>query len=219
MESGGTSIHPATATLKYGHDAQVASEKRGNVKKGGNKGERVYGMFLALAKKGVITQDDLRKIGKDDIPNTIDTRYRQHVINCLEMTEFALQGDGGEGRANITILAEANEETREVVDAAIALETACLNKLFECEETTAELNTRLKKNFLGVGDRIKKYKKRIHDTKKELDLPRDKEACKEKLIDISELKQLQKDASPPIHPAFDGFARVKKKQKTSDTSE
>lgn len=121
LESGGTSIPPATATLKYGHDAQVASEKRGNVKKGGNKGERVYGMFLALAKKGVITRDDLRKIGKDDIPATIDTRYRQHVINCLEMTEFALQGDGGEGRANITILAEANEETREVVDAAIAL--------------------------------------------------------------------------------------------------
>ena len=67
----------------------------------------------------------------------------------------------------------------------------------------------------GVGTRIKTYKQKIHDAKEKLKLQHAKKPCDEKLIDIKELKRLEKDSRPSIDPAFDKFPR--KKQKTANT--
>lgn len=208
--AGGSEETRYPTELQYGHDAQVASEKNGQ----GNKGERVFGIFLALATDGKITQSDLTKVGKDDIPMQYK-RNRQLVINCLEMTELALEGKGKEGRSDIETLVQSDAQSLEATNAALRLETACCNKLFECEETTAELNPKKKKTMTGVGTRIKTYKQKIHDAKEKLKLQHAKKPCDEKLIDIKELKRLEKDSRPSIHSAFDKFPR--KKQKTANT--
>lgn len=211
--AGGSEETPYPTELQYGHDAQVASEKSGQ----GNKGERVFGIFLALATDGKITQSDLTKVGKDDMPLQY-RRNRQLVMNCLEMTELALEGKGEEGRSDIETLVQSDAQSLEATNAALRLETACWDKLFECEETEPALHPRKKKNITGVGDRVKIYKKKIHDIKSKLKLQHANKPCDEKLIDIKELKQLEKDSRPSIDPAFNKFPRVvRKKQKTAHT--
>ena len=93
------------------------------------------------------------------------------------------------------------------MDAAVRLETACVNKLFECEETNAELHPRKKKYLTGLGDIIKKYRQKIHKTKETVN-----QACDKPLIEISELKALdeQEGRLKAIHPAFNAFKRRKK---------
>jgi hypothetical protein len=188
-------------SLSYGYDARLAAEEKGN------KGDRLMNV-LRLAELGKIEQLNMATLSKSDLPHEF-RENSQLLINCLEMTEFALRGVS---RSDVDILynyTPASPKGPKVNDAASCLETLCADKLFECEERNARDHPRLKKTFVALGTHIRKYKSDIHDLKAAAS-----KSHLEPLISIEEYKELQPSARPDIHSAYDSFPR-KKKQKTT----
>lgn len=168
----------------------------------GDNGKRLMSLFVTLSVDGGINEDSF---GQSTIPK--DAKNKQLFKNCLELAEFA------GNKSDISILANKNKKNSvvDVQNAAVALEKACVEKLFEFEGTTAEADKRNKKPkrpfVVAMGTRIRDYKNRIHQVNQ---VGKAANAILMEIADLEKLESFKNPGTPPGQRSIRTFLGAKK---------
>eukprot|EP00581_Thalassiosira_minuscula_P017602 CAMPEP_0183716514 /NCGR_PEP_ID=MMETSP0737-20130205/10407_1 /TAXON_ID=385413 /ORGANISM="Thalassiosira miniscula, Strain CCMP1093" /LENGTH=413 /DNA_ID=CAMNT_0025945803 /DNA_START=227 /DNA_END=1468 /DNA_ORIENTATION=+ len=165
-------------TLSHKSNALIDAKKIGK-----NGAEPFSQALLTVYKEGGFVGENILNC----LIPVVYERNKSYVKYCLQLADYAANP------ADIVISCSKETDDEKRMEANKRIETACLEKMAELENLTAEEKEKKKPNFLGLGNRVRSYKQRILRATRSSKTP-----IEEPFITLKELQELEPRHTPTI---------------------